>query len=170
VVGAGRVQKDFHRLRGFTDEMSRRGLKPGSKLLQIERFTPDQALADLLHLSDREEVHRVQRLRLTNKDIVGLETTILPVRLCPDLAQQDLENQSLYTLLNTHYNIGIEWSEEELAAVPAEKENAKLLQVPVGFPLFSMRRIAHNKEDVPVEFTVSLFRGDRYSARVISRR
>lgn len=170
IVSTGRVQKDFHRLRGFTEEMSRRGLKPSSKLLQVERVVPDSATAGLLRLQEREEVYRVERLRYTNKDVVGLETTILPARLCPDLEKQDLENQSLYALLNAHYDIGVEWSEEELASVPAEREHAKLLQVNAGFPLFSMRRIGHNKEDLPVEYTISLFRGDRYSARVISRR
>jgi GntR family transcriptional regulator len=72
--------------------------------------------------------------------------------------------------MTTRYNVGVEWSEEELEAIPAEKDQAKLLQVSVGFPLFSMRRIAYGKDDAPVEFTHSLFRGDRYSASVISRR
>ncbi len=170
VVSSGRVQKDFHRLRGFTEEMSRRGLKPSSKLLQIEKVVPDAATANLLRLRAHEEVYRIRRLRFTNKDVVGLETALLPARLCPDLESQDLENQSLYALMTTRYNVGVEWSEEELEAIPAEKDQAKLLQVSVGFPLFSMRRIAYGKDDAPVEFTHSLFRGDRYSASVISRR
>jgi GntR family transcriptional regulator len=170
VVSTGRVQKDFHRLRGFTEEMSRRGLKPSSKLLQIEKVVPDAATANLLRLRAHEEVYRIRRLRFTNKDVVGLETAVLPARLCPDLDKQDLENQSLYALMTNRYNVGVEWSEEELEAIPAEKEQAKLLQVNIGYPLFSMRRIAYGKDDAPVEFTHSLFRGDRYSASVISRR
>lgn len=170
IVSTGRLQKDFHRLRGFSEEMSRRGLKPSSKLLQIERVAPDPPTANLLRLLHNEEVYRVQRLRFANRDVVGLETAILPARLCPDLEKQDLENQSLYALMNTKYNVGVEWSEEELEAVPAQKDEAKLLQVNVGFPLFSMRRIAYAKDDAPVEFTHSVFRSDRYSAKVISRR
>jgi GntR family transcriptional regulator len=170
IVSTGRIQKDFHRLRGFTEEMSRRGLKPSSKLLQIEKVAPDAATANLLHLMHQEEVYRIRRLRFANKDVVGLETALLPARLCPDLEKQDLENQSLYALMTTKYNVGVEWSEEELEAVPAQKDEAKLLQVAVGFPLFSMRRIAFGKDDAPVEFTHSLFRSDRYSAKVISRR
>jgi GntR family transcriptional regulator len=170
IVSTGRLQKDFHRLRGFTEEMSRRGLKPSSKLLQIEKVAPDAATANLLNLLHQEEVYRIRRLRFANKDVVGLETAILPARLCPDLEKQDLENQSLYALMTNKYSVGVEWSEEELEAVPAQKEEAKLLQVNVGFPLFSMRRIAYGKDDAPVEFTHSLFRGDRYSAKVTSRR
>ena len=170
IVSSGRLQKDFHRLRGFSEEMSRRGLKPSSKLLQIEKVTPDAPTANLLQLLHHEEVYRVRRLRFANKDVVGLETAILPARICPDLDQQDLENQSLYALMTNKYNVGVEWSEEELEAVPAQKEEAKIQQVNVGFPLFSMRRIAYNNDDAPIEFTHSLFRGDRYSAKVVSRR
>jgi GntR family transcriptional regulator len=170
VVGTGRLQKDFHRLRGFTEEMSRRGLKPSSKVLQIEKALPDPATANLLRLLHNEEVYRIRRLRYADRDVVGLETAVLPARLCPDLEKQDLETQSLYALMETRYNIGVEWSEEQLEALPAQKEEAKLLQVTVGFPLFSMRRIAYAKDDAPVEFTHSLFRSDRYSAKIVSRR
>lgn len=170
IVSTGHLQKDFHHLRGFSEEMSRRGLKPSSELLQIEKVAPDAPTANLLRLLHQEEVYRVKRLRFADKDVVGLETAILPARLCPDLEKQDLENQSLYTLMTTKYNVAVQWSEEELEAVPAQKEEAKLLQVNVGFPLFSMRRIAYNTDDAPVEFTHSLFRGDRYSAKVLSLR
>lgn len=170
VVSTGRLQKDFHRLRGFSDEMSRRGLKPSSKLLQIQKVTPDAPTANRLQLLHHEEVYCVRRLRFANEDVVGLETAILPARLCPDLDKQDLENQSLYALMTNKYNLRVEWSEEEMEVVLAQMEEAKLLQVKVGFPLFSMRRIAYNNDDAPVEFTHSLFRGDRYSAKVISRR
>ena len=170
MVSTGRIQKDFQKLRGFTAEMTRRGLKPSSKVLQIERVAPDTATANLLHLWRNDEVYCVRRLRYANEEIVGLETTLLPARMFPDLAKQDLENQSLYALMETRYAIAVEWSEEELEAIPAEKDDAKVLQVAPGFPLFSMRRIVFAKDDIPVEYGHSLFRGDRYTASVISHR
>jgi len=72
--------------------------------------------------------------------------------------------------METRYAIAVEWSEEELEAVPAEKDDAKMLQVPQGFPLLSMRRIVFAKDELPVECGHSLFRGDRYNASVISYR
>ena len=170
VISSGRVQKDIQKLRGFTAEMTRRGLKPSSKVLQFERTAPDAATANLLRLWRNDEVFRIRRLRYADKEIVGLETIILPARMFPDLAKNDLENQSLYSLMETRYAIAVEWSEEELEAIPAEKDEAKLLQVAPGFPMFSMRRIVFAKDDIPVEYGHSLFRGDRYTASVISHR
>jgi GntR family transcriptional regulator len=170
IVSTGRIQKDFHKLRGFSEEMTRRGLKPASRVLEIERLAPDAATSNLLHLWQQEEVYRVRRLRYANKEIVGVETILLPVRLFPDLGKQDLENQSLYALMEKRYQISVEWSEEELEAIPAEKDEARLLQVSPGSPLFSMRRTVYDKNDMPIEHGHSLFRGDRYSASVVSRR
>jgi GntR family transcriptional regulator len=170
MISTGRIQKDFQKLRGFTAEMTRRGLKPSSKVLQFERAAPDAATANLLRLWRNDEVYRVRRLRYADKEIVGLETILLPARMFPNLAKTDLENQSLYALMETRYAIAVEWSEEELEAIPAEKDEAKLLQIPPGFPLFSMRRIVFAKDDIPVEYGHSLFRGDRYTASVISHR
>ena len=170
MISTGRIQKDFQKLRGFTAEMTRRGLKPSSRVLQFEKAAPDAATANLLRLWRNDEVYRVRRLRYADKEIVGLETILLPARMFPDLAKTDLENQSLYALMETRYAIAVEWSEEELEAIPAEKDDAKVLQVPPGFPLFSMRRIVFAKDDIPVEYGHSLFRGDRYTASVISHR
>ena len=170
MISAGRIQKDFQKLRGFTAEMTRRGLKPSSRVLQFEKTAPDAATANLLRLWRNDEVYRVRRLRYADKEIVGLETILLPARMFPDLSKTDLENQSLYALMETRYAIAVEWSEEELEAIPAEKDDAKVLQVPTGFPLFSMRRIVFAKDDIPVEYGHSLFRGDRYTASVISHR
>lgn len=170
MISTGRIQKDFQKLRGFTAEMTRRGLKPSSRVLQFEKAAPDPATANLLHLWRNDEIYRVRRLRYADKEIVGLETILLPARMFPDLAKTDLENQSLYALMETRYAIAVEWSEEELEAIPAEKDDAKVLQVPTGFPLFSMRRIVFAKDDIPIEYGHSLFRGDRYTASVISHR
>jgi GntR family transcriptional regulator len=170
VISSGRVRKDFQKLRGFTAEMTRRGLKASSKVLQFERTAPDAATANLLRLWRNDEVFRVRRLRYADKDLVGLETILLPARMFPGLAKQDLENQSLYALMETRYSIAVEWSEEEIEAIPAEKDDARVLQVPPGFPLFSMRRIVFAKDDIPIEYGHSLFRGDRYTASVISHR
>jgi GntR family transcriptional regulator len=170
VVAVGRLQKDTQELRGFTEEMTRRGLKPSSKLLEVECLPAKPQVQQALNLESNERVYRIRRLRLANGEPLGIETTYLPALLYPDLARQDLEKNSLYALLETHYGVRLAWSEEELEARPAGKEEARLLRVRRGSPLFCMRRKVCSAEDTPVEYAVSLFRGDRYTATVVSRR
>lgn len=77
-IGSGRVSKDFQELRGFTEEMSRRGMKASSKVLGIFVVDPDSAAAGALRLAPGERVYRLRRLRYANKKIIGLETSHLP--------------------------------------------------------------------------------------------
>jgi GntR family transcriptional regulator len=169
-VGPGRIQKDFQELRGFSEEMTRRGMKASSKLLAIQRLKPDEETRSALNLEENGFIYRIQRLRFADGKVVGLETTNLPAHLFPGLDQQDFASQSLYSLLEKRYGVKLERSLEEIEAVGAGKDEAKALRVKPGFPLFSMRRTVYSSEDIPVEFGRSLFRGDRYTASVISRR
>ncbi|HEX7360607.1 MAG TPA: GntR family transcriptional regulator [Bryobacteraceae bacterium] len=170
LVAAGRLQKNTQELRGFTEEMTRRGLKPSSKILLFQCTVPGSAVLEALKLQEGDQVFIVRRLRLADRQPVGVETSHLPARRFPGLDHQDLERRSLYALLETHFGLKLCWSEEEIEAVPAQKEEADLLQVKRGSALLSLKRVVYDVEGGLVEYGRSLYRGDRYTATVISRR
>lgn len=170
VVGARPIYKNFQKLRGFSEEMARRGMKPSSRLLSIERREPDTEIRKTLQLDSKEQIYRIERLRFADGDLVGLETSSLPARLFTGIDLQDLERQSLYSLLEGCYGMKLEWSEEALAAIPAGPKEAKLLRVRAGSPLFSMQRTVYSDKNIPIEYGLSLLRGDRYRAAIISHR
>ncbi|HVB29506.1 MAG TPA: GntR family transcriptional regulator [Terriglobia bacterium] len=170
VIGSGLAGKNFQELQGFTEEMLRRGMKPSSKLLAMEISEPDPDTARALRLKRHQKVFSIQRLRFTDGQMVGLETTHLPYHFFHGIEKHDLGKVSLYTLIEEHYGISLSWSEEELQAIAATEKEASLLKIPPGFPLFRMRRTVFDTRDTPIERGVSLFRGDRYSAIVVSHR
>jgi GntR family transcriptional regulator len=170
IIGAGRVRKNVQELRGFSEEMCRRGLRPSSKLLSIRTTLPDGEASGALRLGDGARVYWIQRLRYAGNQLVGLEISQLPASFFPHLEKHNLERTSLYSVLETAYGVKLDWSEEQLEAVPAEKEEAKLLHVSAGTPLFFVRRTVYTAEDVPIEYCRSRFRGDRYAATVMSHR
>lgn len=170
VIGAGRVDKNLQELRGFSEEMVRRGMTPSSKLLSIETREPDASTMRALRLQTGENVFCIRRLRIADGELYGVETTHLPVHLFHGLEEQNLGGGSLYSIIEGYYGLKLNWSEEEIQAVIAKKSDAVLLQVPVGFPLLSVRRTVYDSLGSPVEQGLSLFRGDRYGATVVSRR
>jgi GntR family transcriptional regulator len=170
VVGSGRVLKDFRELRGFTEEMQLRGLIPSSRLLEIDVVLADFEVAGALKLAQGDSVFRIKRLRLASGEPVGIETTHLPARLFPSLEEHDLEKDSLYRIIETNYVVQLDSSEEQLQAVSAEAEDARLLRIRRGFPLFLMRRRVYSADGTAIEYGISRFRGDRYTATVVSHR
>jgi len=139
-IGPGKAEKNFQELRGFSEEMSRRCMKASSKVLEAGCFEPDPDVAKALRLGPDEKAYRIRRLRFADGSLVGLEVIYLPAQMFPGLEQTDLETQSLYAVMESQYGIMLDWSEEELEDVPAAKQEAKLLQVRPGAPLFYMRR------------------------------
>lgn len=170
VIGPGRASKNVQELQSFTEEMQRRGMKASSKILAMQVCEPDPAAARTLKLRRNQKVFCLKRLRFADGQIVGLETTSLPYHFCQGIENHDLENGSLYSIIEGHYGISLNWSEEEFQAIAATEKEAALLKVRRGFPLFCMRRTVYDNRGTPIEYGVSLFRGDRYSATVVSRR
>jgi GntR family transcriptional regulator len=170
VVGSGRVPWNFQQLRGFSEEMQRRGLNPSARLLSMGLEDPDLETAQALKLTPGERVYRVRRLRSVNDEPVAVVTSYLPARIFAGIDKQDLEKQSLYSIFEHGYKRKLQWAEEVIGAVVAGEEEAGTLQTSIGNALLMIRETTYDAQNVAIEYSLSLLRGDRYTASVISVR
>ncbi|MGC2473902.1 MAG: GntR family transcriptional regulator [Candidatus Sulfotelmatobacter sp.] len=170
VIGSGRVPWNFQQLRGFSEEMRRRGLVPSAKLLGMKLIEPELEVAQALKLSPEERVYCATRLRLVNGDPVAVVTSYLPARIFTGIDHQDLEKQSLYHIFEHSYKRKLHWAEEVIGASVAGEEEASVLEANVGIPILVIKETSYDTQNIAIEYSVSLLRGDRYTARVISVR
>jgi GntR family transcriptional regulator len=170
VIGAGRVSWNFQELRGFSEEMRRRGLVPSAKLLGLELLEPEVEVAQALTLAPGESVYRLKRLRFVNAEPVAVVTSYLPAKIFPGIDRQELGNQSLYYVIENTYRRKLQRAEEVIGATKAGEKDAHLLQTEPHSALLIIRETTYDEEDVAIEYSVSLLRGDRYTASVISVR
>src|SRR6516165_291000 len=78
VIGSGRVPWNFQQLRGFSEEMKRRGLVPSARVLRLEIEEPEPEVAQALKLTPGERIYKVVRLRFVDREPVALVTSYLP--------------------------------------------------------------------------------------------
>ena len=134
VIGSGRVPWNFQQLRGFSEEMKRRGLVPSARLLSIKVQEPELEVAQGLKLTPSERVYCARRLRFVNGAPVALVTSYLPTRIFAGIDKQDLENQSLYHIFEHVYRRRLQWAEEVIVAMSAEEEASRILEAEPGSP------------------------------------
>jgi GntR family transcriptional regulator len=170
VIGSGRVPWNFQQLRGFSEEMKRRGLVPSARMLSLDIEEPELEVAQALKLTPGERVYKLKRLRFVNGEPVALVTSYLPARIFAGIDRQDLEKQSLYQVFEQVYRRKLHWAEESIGAMNAAEEEARILGASPGSPLLLIKETAYDDQDVAIEFSVSMLRGDRYTATVISVR
>ncbi len=151
-------------LTSFTQEMSDRGLVVGSRVLEIGEVPATDEIADALEVAVGAPVCKIKRLRAGNNLPIGLQTAHLPVSRVPGLATMQGPLLSLYDMLRTQFGIVPQEAREIYRVGSATEEDAALIDVPPGSPVFIVRRIASDSQG-PFEFTVSTMRGDRYEIR-----
>jgi GntR family transcriptional regulator len=161
------VEQELDQLSGFTEFMTHRGLKPGSRLIgaEVQRIK-DPKSPVLLHLGlpAGARVLFVRRLRLGGQRPLVIANTWLPAALFPGFLKQDLERVSVYDIMG---KAGYRPTDavQTIEAVTLEAADAKLLAVPDRSPALLVRR-AGSIRGVPVEYAIDYYRADRTRFRV----
>lgn len=145
----------------FTEDMIRRGMKPGGRVLSFRTETAGARIGRRLALSPVEEVFTIRRLRLADGATMAIETLYLPRSLLPGLRRQDLEGRSFYDLLRGN-GIVIASGTETIEPTVTTAEEAAELGVPVHTPAFLFERVTKDEDGRPLEYVRSVYRGDRY--------
>jgi len=162
---SGKLTQPLGRLTGFTQDMVQRGMVPSSRLLAADE-TIDPHLADALEIPETGAIARIRRLRLADGEPMALETTHLPLDLCPGILGLDLETRSLYEILRTVYKLRLRGAEQSIESRLAEPGTAALLHIEPGAPVLYNERRTQLDDGRIIEFARSWYRGDRYQFRI----
>lgn len=157
-----KIQSGSFGLQGFSESVKARGMIPRTKLVSFERFeNQDEKLAQSLQLAVNEEVYFIKRVRYADTDPMVLEEIYVPVKMIPDLTKSQLENSSVFSLIEHTVEIG--YSHQEIGAVAVSKEVADLLDLQVGEPILQVYSTTYSLTGVPVLFDQSYYRADKYT-------
>ena len=149
----------------FSEELKRTGQKASTENQSLDLITPDKNIAAQLNLEPTEKTYKLVRLRLANNEPRIFSTSYLPEKIFPELVIDDLKSKPLYTVMKEKYNQISVMAFEDVEAVCLNSEESKNLAEKVGAPSLKIFRKTINDKNVPVEFTISLARGDKFVYR-----
>lgn len=169
-VAAPKLTHDALHLLGFTEEMERLGDVVHSRVLECAVVTPPAVIAAALELSEGEATVRVVRLRAAGESPLLLETSYVPRSRCPGLEREDLERQSLYTLLETRYGHRLRAARQSIEATTASAYESELLGVEEGAAMLVLEGVTVTDLGWPIEWFKAIYRGDRVKIAIESQR
>lgn len=162
-----KFEESSARFSGFFDTMTRKGYTVISKVLFAKEVTPSEEVAEPLHLSGHDTVYQIRRLRSVGKDPIGIQEVFLPAARCSGVLNFDLEHDSIYRFLAEELMLNLKRAREQLEAIAANRECASLLGIKEGSPVLHTKRTTFLSGDIPIEYSISWYRGDSYVLRLI---
>ena len=145
----------------FSQDLTAEGWSPGSRILAVTVEQATDAMVGPLRGEPGRPVQRVERLRTRGDEVIAHEVAHLP-GVFPGLAEHLAATGSLYRTLAEVYGRVVDAVEDSVETTLADPVAADLLGVDTGLPLLLVHRTAWDAQGQPVEWTRSLFRGDRF--------
>jgi GntR family transcriptional regulator len=171
-VSRSKIKQDFLLvLESFNTEMQEKGLKPETRLLSMKVRGASSQAAEVFGIKTGEDLVFISRLRSTNNEPIVLVNTWLPADRFAPILKFDLEKESLYEVLEKEFGCVLTNTKRYLEARLAGDFEAEKLGISQGDPVQFIETIATEEDDVPVEFSLAYYRGDRNRfALEVSRR
>lgn len=145
----------------FTSVCLQNGLTPSSKILKVQRRPANDQDVALLSISPTESVLYIERIRYANGAPVILEHNTFPQRFL-SLADETLENASIYKLLRSQFGIQTLKSQKTIEIALASKEEGQLLETKSKAPILLVHELVKDETDTPIHHTRLLIRGDTF--------
>jgi GntR family transcriptional regulator len=153
-----RLEQPLARLSSFTEDMLARGRRPGFVWVERGLHAPSPEETIALGLPNAEKVARFVRVRLADDTPLAVERASIAAHVLPDPGAVE---GSLYAALNARGMRPVR-ALQRLRAVAVNEVDAALLGIEPGSPVMATMRYGYLADGRVVEFTRSVYRGDRY--------
>ncbi|TCP30196.1 GntR family transcriptional regulator [Scopulibacillus darangshiensis] len=156
-----KIEQPLQGLTSFTEDMQKRGLKPGSRLVHFGLIPASAGTAHRLNINEHDPIYEIKRIRLADDMPMALEIMYLSANLVKGLTEKTV-NQSLYSYIEKTLGLKIGHANQVLESSVARAEEAKYLGIEKNAPILLIQRHTFLENGAPLELVKSTYRGDRY--------
>ncbi|MCC2256650.1 GntR family transcriptional regulator [Intestinimonas aquisgranensis] len=157
-------EKYTRRLQGLlsmSQSAAEQGRKVTTRLLELRRTECDKHLARRFNQVLGYPLYKIVRLRSVDGEPLMVETSYIPAQRVAGLENKDLENHSLFSILEEDFGILPVQGEEEIGITYATAEEAELMGIESGSPLFWIVSMTYDQTGQLMEYCRGAARPDR---------
>lgn len=160
-----KYKRDYTKIQSFSDSCKAMGSVPGSRVLEMKLKKADAELALKLGVNSGDKVLYISRLRTVNGEPMVIEENYFPERFA-DLISENLEENSLFNILQDKYGITVTKSSKEIEISRTDNDEGKLLNLSKNYPILLVKSIAYDQFDVPVYVGSQAINGERFTLKI----
>jgi GntR family transcriptional regulator len=149
-------------LSSYTSEARAQGFEPGTRILELTSVSAGARVGARLRVVPSTRVVLLARLRTADGVPMAIERTHLVSSRFPHLRRHLTAEDSLYRVMREEYGAEPVESEDTIETGVLSPDDAALLRTDVGLPALLQTRLALDAHGIPLEWTESVYRGDRY--------
>ena len=146
---------------GVREQLEQMGYEIKTRLVRFEKVPASNNIAAALGIAPGDMVTFIERIRSTRGVPISLHRSYIPVALCPNLEEADLEGEQLCVIIERQFGYKPASVSESLESVPASAEEAELMQIDRGYPILMLEDVNKAADGTIIEYTKVLFRGDK---------
>lgn len=158
IVSKRKQKIQIDHLLGLYRYYNDKGVSVKSKIIDKSIIKSDNLLMEKLGLRENEEICRIKRVRIIYGEPLNFSIIHIAKKYCPTLLEEDLENQSLHSLIEKTYGLEIAKIKSIFYSVIATPDLLDLLNIEKQEPLQVIENISFLNEEKPIEYSINYFR------------
>lgn len=160
-VSKPKVSRDIIHVVNFTLNSEINGRRPGCNTVSIKEVAATAADIEIFETAKDGKMIEIVRVRYMDDDPIVIELDYFDSRFSKILKKKTM-NESLYAYLRSEFNLDPTTASKTLEMTVASKEEAHLLDVTNGSPLFLMKGIVNDQYGEPLHRSVQKIVGHKY--------
>ncbi|HBR03582.1 MAG TPA: hypothetical protein DD738_13340 [Ruminiclostridium sp.] len=148
----------------FTEAVEKSSSVASTQVIALKTIKCPGDIAKELNISGNDDVIFLSRLRKVDGIPAIMEEDFFPLSF-EFLLGMDLNNQSIFRILNQQLGIKMENSKMILEAIPANEDHRNILKVNVNSPVLVIKQTLYSKS-LPVYYNIQYIHSDVYKSSV----
>lgn len=171
-VSKPKAVRFFPGVTSFTEDMNRRNMKPGRKLLSFEKKVAPPSLARKMELEQGEKIVQIERKMFADDEPIAIHFINLPEKIwnLVDISVKDLKQKSLYKMIEEKSDIRLAEAEENIEGSLADSTIANLLNIEENAPILVVERYVRTADGEIMDYAINTYRADRYKYHIKHKR
>lgn len=144
----------------FTEEMFGKEVIAERKILTLGEMEPPPLVKE--YLKTGESIYYILSKRMVQGETAYIEESFIPSQMLPDIRSLEVQQNSLYSVLQERGNKKIFKVIQTIEIARASMDDAKKLDLDEGVPVLVVHRLFISSDNTPVAYTKIQGRSDRY--------